>query len=233
VKNDTPRVVIADDHDLFRQILQLTLEEVGMEVICMAATGRQAVQAVVEHKPDVVLLDIVMPEMDGLAALSIIKYLAPEMPVIIVTAVLDPLYMARAGELGAEGYYSKGVKAGELVSGIQAILVGEKPRIASKKAKDPEPPSMPSFAFPEEEPPTLEGQDLTEQEGLILSLIAMGLDNQTIMDKLHISKNTIKTHMRNIYSKLGVSDRTQAAIWALQHGYGVTVSHNIGADLSI
>jgi len=231
-KKATARVVIADDHNLFRQIIQLTLEQAGMEVVGIAATGRQAIDAVVEHKPDLVLLDVVMPEMDGLAALSVIKYMSPELPVIIVTAVVDPLYMARAGELGAEGYYSKGVKADELVSGIQAILAGERPRIASKQAKDPEPPSMPGFAFPKEEPPTPEGQDLTDQEGLILSLIAMGLDNQAIIDKLHISKNTIKTHMRNIFSKLGVSDRTQAAIWALQHGYSVTAPHDIEATLS-
>jgi len=222
-KRMTPRVVIADDHDLFRQILQLTLEQAGMEVVGIAATGRQAIDAVVEHKPDLTFLDVVMPEMDGLAALSVIRYLVPEMPIIIITAVVDPLYMARAGELGAAGYYSKGVNADELISGIQAILAGEKQQIASKKVKDPASPAMPGFVFPKEAPQTLETQDLTDQEGLILSLIAMGLDNHTIMDKLHISKNTIKTHMRNIFSKLGVSDRTQAAIWAVQNGYNVGV----------
>lgn len=228
----TSRVVIADDHDLFRQILQLTLEEAGMEVVGIAATGRQAIDAVMEHKPDLVILDIVMPEMDGLAALSVLKYLTPEIPVILITAAVDPLYLARAGELGAAGYYTKGVKSKELISGILAILRGERQKFTSQKTKDPLPPSMPGFVFSKEEPKPLEGEKLTEQEGLILSLIAMGLDNQSILDKLHISKNTLKTHTRNIFSKLHVSDRTQAAIWAIKNGYGVNLSQDIEANIS-
>jgi DNA-binding NarL/FixJ family response regulator len=227
----TPRVVIADDHDLFRQVLQLTLEEARMEVVGIAATGRQAIDAIVEHKPDIALLDIVMPEMDGLAALSVLKYMVPEIPVIIITAVVDPLYMARAGELGAVGYYSKGVKAHELISGIQSIMAGERQITSPEKVKDPAPPAMPGFVFPKEEPKNPDGEELTEQEGLILSLIAMGLDNQTILEKLHISKNTLKTHNRNLFSKLGVSDRTQAAIWAIKHGYGVNVPQEVDENV--
>jgi DNA-binding NarL/FixJ family response regulator len=222
-KNNTLRVVIADDHYLFQQILQLTLEQEGMEVVQVASTGRQAVDAVIKHKPDLVLLDILMPEMDGLAALSILKYMVPDIPIIIVSAVDDPLYIARAGELGASGYFSKGVKSEELISAIHSIASGEESEIFEKVA-EPKPPSLPGFAFPKEETQTPLGNELTEQESIILSLIAMGLDNQAIMDKLHISKNTLKTHTRNIFSKLGVSDRTQAAIWALQNGYGVLVS---------
>jgi len=151
-KKATARVVIADDHNLFRQIIQLTLEQAGMEVVGIAATGRQAIDAVVEHKPDLVLLDVVMPEMDGLAALSVIKYMSPELPVIIVTAVVDPLYMARAGELGAEGYYSKGVKADELVSGIQAILLERDPELHPSKPKTRNPPRCPASPFPKKSP---------------------------------------------------------------------------------
>jgi DNA-binding NarL/FixJ family response regulator len=217
-----PRVVIADDHDLFREILTLTLEGAGMDVVYAASTGREAVDAVNKHTPDLVLLDVVMPEMDGLAALSVIKFMFPEIPVIMITAMVDPLYFARAGELGAEGYYSKGVEANELVTAIQSILAGEKPQVTTMRTKEPAPPAMPGFAFPKEEPKPPITEELTEQEGLILSLIAMGFDNQHIMDKLHITKNTLKTHTRNIYSKLGVSDRTQAAIWALQHGYDIS-----------
>jgi DNA-binding NarL/FixJ family response regulator len=168
-----------------------------------------------------------MPEMDGLAALSVLKYLAPEIPVVLITAAVDPLYLARAGELGAAGYYTKGVKSKELISGILAILRGERTQITSQKTKDPLPPAMPGFVFPKEEPKPPEGEELTEQESLILSLIAMGLDNQSILDKLHISKNTLKTHTRNIFSKLNVSDRTQAAIWAIQNGYGVSISQTL------
>jgi DNA-binding NarL/FixJ family response regulator len=216
----TPRVVIADDHELFRQVLTLTLEEAGMEVVYAASNGRQAVEAVLECKPDAVLLDIVMPEMDGLAALAIIKYLTPETPVILITALAEPLYLARAGELGADGYFSKGVKREELVSTIRSVIAGESTGAALRHSGDPQPPSIPGFAFPKGESKPAKQHDLTDQESLILSLIAMGLDNQAIMDKLHISKNTLKTHTRNIFSKLDVSDRTQAAIWALQNGFG-------------
>jgi DNA-binding NarL/FixJ family response regulator len=122
------------------------------------------------------------------------------------------------------GYFSKGVESEELISALRAILAGEISKITPQRTKDPRPPAVPGFTFPKEAPQTLEAQDLTEQESIILSFVAMGLDNQSIMDKLHISKNTLKTHMRNIFSKLGVTDRTQAAIWALQHGYDVGLS---------
>jgi DNA-binding NarL/FixJ family response regulator len=220
-KLTTPSIVIADDHVLFRQVLTLTLEGAGMEVVHAASNGREAVDAVMEHQPDLVILDIVMPEMDGLAALAILRYIVPKIPVVVVTEIMDPLYLARAGELGAAGYYSKGVKTEELVSGMQAILAGERVHIQAKRTTDPQPPSMPGFTLPKEAPPTLESEDLTDQESLVISFVAMGLDNQSIMDKLYISRNTLKTHMRNIFSKLGVTDRTQAAIWALQHGYHV------------
>jgi len=206
---------------LLRQVIELTLEQAGMEIIQSVSTGRQAVDATIEHKPDLLLLDIAMPDMDGLAALSIVKYLAPVTKVIILSGLTDPLYLARAGELGAKGFFSKGVRPGELVEAIHAVMSGEESQMPTLKPKEPSPPSLPGFASPKEQLQPPQGIDLTEQESLILSLMAMGLDNESIMDKLHISKNTLKTHTRNIFSKLGVSDRTQAAIWALQHGYGV------------
>jgi len=213
--------LIADDHELFRQILTLSLEEAGMEVVATASTGRQAVDATLEHKPDCLLLDIAMPEMDGLAALSIIKYLSPNTPVLIVTALADPLYMARAGELGAEGFFSKGVSADELICTIRSLITGKKPGRTLTQTVEPPAPSIPGSHVPKEEALSALTHDLTNQENVVLSLVAMGLTNPAIEDKLHISKNTVKTHMRNIFSKLGVSDRTQAAVWALHNGYGV------------
>jgi len=220
-KEHKPRILIADDHDLFRQILTLSFEEAGMEVIATASTGRQAVDATLEHKPDCLLLDIAMPELDGLAALSIIKYLSPDTPVIIVTSLADPLYMARAGELGAEAFFSKGVSADELVSTIRSLLSGKMRSGSFIRTMDPPAPSVPGSHLRKEEPISSATHDLTNQESLILSLVAMGLTNPAIENKLHISKNTVKTHIRNIFSKLGVSHRTQAAVWALHNGYGV------------
>lgn len=217
----SPRILIADDHELFRQILTLTLEEAGMEVIGTAGTGRQAVDATLKHHPDCLLLDIAMPEMDGLAALAIIKYLSPETPVIMVTGLADPLYMARAGELGAEAFFSKNVTAEELVGTIRALTSGKRLSRSYLQRIEPPAPSMPGSQFRKQETFSTATHDLTDQESLILSLVAMGLTNPAIENKLHISKNTVKTHMRNIFSKLGVSDRTQAAVWALHNGYGV------------
>jgi DNA-binding NarL/FixJ family response regulator len=220
-QEQTPRVLIADDHELFRQILTLSLKEAGMEVVATASTGRQAVDATLKHKPDCLLLDIAMPEMDGLAALSIIKYLSPDTPVFIVTALADPLYMARAGELGAEGFFSKGVSADELISTIRTLITEKKASGTFIRTMEPPAPSIPGSYAPKEEALSPLTHDLTNQENVVLSLVAMGLTNPAIEDKLHISKNTVKTHMRNIFSKLGVSDRTQAAVWALHNGYGV------------
>jgi len=220
-KNSIPRIAIVDDHDLFRKIYEMTLESAGMEVCCMASNGNQAVKAIMEHKPDFILMDIAMPEMDGLAALSILKYMAPEIPILIISSMTDPLYMARAIELGAEGFFSKGVTPTELIAAIETILSGERLHTQPRQSDNPPAPSVPGFAFPKEKPNSPVEEDFTDQERLILSLISMGNNNRTIMEKLHISKNTLKTHSRNIYSKLDVTDRTQAAIWAVQNGYGV------------
>jgi DNA-binding NarL/FixJ family response regulator len=218
-KPSTPHVAIADDHELFRKIYSLTLESAGMDVCCTVSTGKQLVDTIQKHKHDILLLDIAMPEMDGLAALTILKYLAPEIPILVISYMTDPTYMDRALELGADGYLSKGVSPTELISVIEKLLSGERLHYETSKQIDPPAPSIPGMAFPKEEPKSPEVEFLTDQERLILSLIAMGNDNQSILDTLHISKNTLKTHTRNLFAKLGVNDRTQAAIWAFQNGY--------------
>jgi DNA-binding NarL/FixJ family response regulator len=220
-KSESIRILIADDHALFKQILGLTLEGAGMEIIATVSDGRRAVEATLEQKPDCVLLDIAMPEMDGLAALSIIKYLSPDTPVIILTGLADPLYMARAGELGAEAFFSKNAATEELIAAIQSLASGKRRALSGESARKFKASSNldthPSIE--RSAPPST--QNLTNQESLILTLVAMGLPNPAIMEKLHISNNTVKTHIHNIFTKLEVSDRTQAAIWALQNGYGV------------
>jgi two-component system nitrate/nitrite response regulator NarL len=112
------------------------------------------------------------------------------------------------------------VKPGELVDAIHALLSSKETLQEIGKSVDPTPSSIPGFTFAKEVPPTPECHDLTEQEKVILFLISQGLTNKSIENKLHISKNTLKTHIRNIFSKTGVSNRTQAGIWALQNGYG-------------
>ena len=222
-KNHPIRVLIADDHDIFKQILTLTLEEAGIEIVYAASNGREAVEATLEHRPDCVLLDIAMPQMDGLAALSVVKYLSPATPVIIVTALADPLYRARASELGVDAFFTKDFAAQDLIDAIRALNSGKRVPLSSEHNRDSQPPSLPGYHSPKEGNHSPTAHDLTDQESLILSLVAMGLSNPAIMDKLHISKNTVKTHIRNIFSKLGVSDRTQAAVWAFHNGFGILV----------
>jgi DNA-binding NarL/FixJ family response regulator len=215
-----PRILIADDHALFRQILTLSLEDAGMEVIATAGTGRQAVERTLEHNPDCLLLDVALPEMDGLAALSVIKYVSPNTPVLIMTALSDPVYMARAKELGAEGFFTKSITAADLIASIKRLYSRQGQPGVFVRTSEPPPPSIPDPEYANELLQPTMAKDLTEQENIVLSLVAMGLTNPAIQTKLNISKNTVKTHMRNIFSKLGVTDRTQAAIWALHNGYG-------------
>jgi DNA-binding NarL/FixJ family response regulator len=215
-----PRIAIAEDHELFRKIYEVTLEAAGMEICCMATSGDHALKILKDLKPDLFIMDIAMPGMDGLAALSVLKFMHPELPVLVISNMSDPAYRSRALELGADGFLSKAVSPTELISVIRSILAGEKIPSDSNDVAEPTPPSVPGFAFPKEQPGNPIEEDFTDQERLILSLIAMGNDNQTIIEKLHISKNTLKTHSRNIFSKLGVKDRTQAAIWAVKNGYG-------------
>jgi DNA-binding NarL/FixJ family response regulator len=220
--NHAPRVAIAEDHALFQKIYEITFESAGMEVVCMASNGDRAIKEILQHQPDIVIMDIAMPEMDGLAALSVLKYMAPEVPVLVISHMTDSTYATRALELGAAGFLSKGVSSTELILSIQTIIAGKSLPIVVNEMPEPAAPSVPGFTFPRESLSDPLEEAFTDQERLILSLIAVGKTNQSILESLHISKNTLKTHTRNIYSKIGVKDRTQAAIWGVQHGYGVT-----------
>ncbi len=218
-KQSTPTIVIADDHQIYRRGLALFLEHEGMRVIASAASGNQAVEATIKHRPDILILDIAMPDLDGLAVLAVVKYTVPETRVIILTALEDRLYLSRASELGAYGFFSKGVENDYLIETIRGIASSNGPSIFTKTIPNPSAPKELSLLFPKEKDKSSIGQSLTDKETLILSLISMGIDNHGIVEKLSITNNTLKTHTRKIYSKLGVSDRSQAAIWALRNGF--------------
>jgi DNA-binding NarL/FixJ family response regulator len=190
-----------------------------MRVIASAASGNQAVEATIKHRPDILILDIAMPDLDGLAVLAVVKYTVPETRVIILTALEDRLYLSRASELGADGFFSKGVENDYLIETIRGIASSNGPSIFTKTIPTPTAPKELSLLFPKEKDKSSIGQSLTDKETLILSLISMGIDNHGIVEKLSITNNTLKTHTRKIYSKLGVSDRSQAAIWALRNGF--------------
>jgi len=216
---DTPTIVIADDHEIYRRGLKAFLEHEGMGVIASAATGSQAVDATIKYRPDILILDIAMLDLDGLAVLSIVKFLVPETRVIILTALDDRSYVSRARELGADGYFSKGVENDYLVQTIRGIERGKGPSIFTKTIPTPTVPKEFNIPSPGNKQKSSNGHTLTKKETLILSLVSMGIDNGEIAERVSITHNTLKTHLRKIYSKLSVSDRSQAVIWALRNGF--------------
>ncbi len=210
------RVLIADDHGVVREGLRSLLSRAGLEVVGSAATGREAVDLAQRLRPDVVLLDIRMPDMDGLQALIAIKESLPTTSVIILTTYTNLEYLARAVALGAAGYLSKEVDPDRIPPAVRAVVAGETiiDRSLLQAAL-----SIPLHLTGDKPQPAMApAHNLTEQEVRVLRLIAEGMSNDAIAEALSISRNTVKTHVRHIFEKLGVSDRTQAAIWAMRHG---------------
>jgi len=210
------RVLIVDDHRLILEGLQYVLEKEGMEVVGVATTGRQAMEMARTCEPDIVLLDIRMPDMDGIEALAAIKSSKSDAAVIILTSYKNPEYFYRAIALGAAGFLMKEGAPSQIAHAIRTVLAGESIidrqvlrdslkalSTTTKRTSSAEPLNIPS---------------LTEQEIRILTLIAEGLTNMDIAEVLTVSQNTVKTHVHNVFVKLGVSDRTQAAIWAIRRG---------------
>jgi DNA-binding NarL/FixJ family response regulator len=211
------RVLIADDHKLVSLGLRLVLERAGMEVVGEAATGRQAVEMAEQLEPDVVLMDVLMPEMDGLQALSAIRCAIPKASIIVITAYARPDFLSRAVAMGAAGYITKDEDPSRVPMAVRAVVNGEaivNRDLLMMALKELSETTKAPSAVPDREPPSL-----TPQQMRVLGLLAEGLDNDTIAQTLSVSKNTVKTHVRDIFQKLGVTDRTQAAVWALRHGF--------------
>jgi DNA-binding NarL/FixJ family response regulator len=201
------RLIIADDHPVVRTGLQGMLAgQPDLEVAGEATTGREAVDLVGKLHPDVVLMDLRMPEMDGVAAISEIKALQPGVQVLVLTTYDTDADILRAVEAGATGYLLKDAPREELFRGIRAAAQGEAvlaPGVAARL--------MDRMRAPAEEA-------LTAREIEVLSLVAQGASNKEIARHLHISEATVKTHLVHIYGKLGVADRTAAVTTALQRG---------------
>ncbi|MCJ7795650.1 MAG: response regulator transcription factor [Thermoleophilia bacterium] len=210
------RVVVADDHPLIVEGLKLVLGKKGIQVVGEAATGRQAVEQTLALEPDVLLLDIRMPDMDGLEALASIKSARPRTSVLVLTSFGSPEYLARAVTLGAAGFLSKSSEPEKIHQAVRAIAAGE--TIVERELLQSALRALIKSTRASADGADAEIPDLTPQEIRILTLVAQGTDNTGIAELLCLSRNTIKSHVHNIFTKLGVSDRTQAAVWAMRHG---------------
>jgi DNA-binding NarL/FixJ family response regulator len=201
------RILIADDHSLVRAGLAQLLSDVDdFQVVGTAADGRDAVALATETGPDVVLMDLSMPGLDGVAAIRQIVARDPESRVVVLTSFSDVGRIFEALDAGAIGYLLKDSQADELVLGIRAAARGESP-LAPKAARE-------VIARRRSSP----ADQLTERELEVLVLLARGNPNKVIARRLAISEKTVKNHITSIFQALGVSDRTQAALWAQRHG---------------
>ena len=209
------RVIIADDHTLFREGLTALLNSVPeIEVIGTVEDGQQAIEAAAKLQPDVILMDLQMPKVNGIEATRQIIQTSPHIGVIVVTMFEDDDSVFAAMRAGARGYILKGADQNEMIRAIQSVARGEAlfgPSIATRL--------MNYFKTPVQSPPQA-FPELTEREREILELIAQGLSNSEIASSLSISLKTVRNHVSNIFNKMQVSDRVQAAIQAREAGMG-------------
>lgn len=202
------RVLIVDDHQVVRQGLKLFLSgEADLEIVGEAGNGAEALQALADRPVDVVLMDLLMPEMDGVAATREVRRLFPDVDVIALTSVLEDRLIHQAIEAGASGYLLKDTGASELAECIRAVVRGEvrlHPEAAKRLATEVRTPEM--------------REALTPREVQTLRLIAQGASNKQIAKELDISELTVKVHVSNLLSKVDLKSRLQAAIFAHREG---------------
>ena len=202
------RVVIADDHGVVRGgLAQLlgTLDDV--ELVGAAANGTEAVAVCGEQHPDVVLMDLEMPEMDGIEATRRIKEAQPEVAVVILTSFSDRERILRALDAGAAGYLLKDAESDELARSIRAAARGDAP-LDPKAARELLSARAPGSPL----------DSLSPREREVLVMVAEGLPNKVIARRLSISEKTVKAHLTSVFRQIGVTDRTQAALWAQRNG---------------
>lgn len=205
------RLLIADDHEVGRHGLTSLLADTDIQVVGEATNGEEVLVRARELKPDIVLLDIRMGETDGLKALEQFRQEQPKLPILVLSMYDNPTYTARAVALGANGYLLKGCSRDELIEAIRIVAAGhdmwtrdELRRVSGALAT-----------------PRLQGDievPLTRREAEVLAMVSQGLTNKEIAKALFISPETVKEHVQRILKKIGVADRTQAAVWAVRKG---------------
>jgi len=219
---DTIRVLIVDDHAVVREGLRTFLElQEGIEVVGEAGDGVQALEQAGALEPDVILMDLVMPRLDGVSAMRRLRERAPRSRVIVLTSFLDDDRLMPALQAGAAGYLLKDVEPAELARAVRAVRAAGSeqamidPTVAARLLRtlsEPGPSIRPgdAGAYP--------GSSLTRREHEVLELIAVGASNKRIAFELGIAEKTVKTHVGHLLAKLGVSDRTQVALLAVRRG---------------
>ncbi len=205
------KLLIADDHEVVRCGLRSLMAGTEIEIVGEAATGEQAIQLALELRPDVVLLDIRMPGGDGLNVLGRLKLDVPQIAVLILSTYDNPTYVARAVALGAAGYVLKGIDRDGLLDAVRKAAAGESAWTRDELRRVTGALATPRLNADVEVP-------LTQRESEVLRQLALGLTNKEIAQSLHISYETVKEHVQHILRKVGVSDRTQAAVWAVRKG---------------
>jgi NarL family two-component system response regulator LiaR len=202
------RVLIADDHGVVRQGLRMYLAlDPEIEVVGEACNGLQALSLARDLKPDVVLMDLLMPEMDGIEATARIRTDLPDIEVMALTSVLEDSSVVGAVRAGAIGYLLKDTEADELIRAIKSAAAGQvqlSPKAAARLIREVRMPDHP--------------EELTAREIDVLRLLAQGCANKEIAHRLNIGEKTVKTHVSNILDKLNVASRTQAALYAVHAG---------------
>jgi two-component system, NarL family, response regulator LiaR len=218
----TLRVLITDDHKVVRRGLRGFLElDPALEVVGEASNGQEAVDLARRLDPDVVLMDLLMPVMDGIEATGEIRRWMPEVEVVALTSVLEDAAVTGAIKAGAIGYLLKTTEADELCEAIKAAAAGQvrlAPEAAERLMREVRAPASPDALT----------EPLTERETDVLKLIARGRANKQIARELFVAMSTVKTHVNNLYRKLGVSSRTQAALYAAR--VGLVPTEEIGEE---
>lgn len=204
----TTRVVVVDDQRLIREgIASLLGLQDGVEVVGTAGDGREAVEVALRTGPDVVLMDVRMPVMDGVEAVAVLRAELPACRVVMLTTFDDQDYVVRAMQAGAAGYLLKDLPSRELAAAVRLAHAGVLPL-------DPAVAARLTAAVPQRRPAV----PLSARETDILALVAQGMTNREIGRRLHLSEGTVKNHLSRLLERLGLRDRTQAAVYARDHG---------------
>lgn len=205
------KVIVADNQEVVRKGLASLLAGEDIDIVAEAATGNEAVAKTKKHKPDVILMDVLMPDTDGLDAMEKIRKSSPKTKVIMMSAYDNPSYVARAAALGAEDFLPKGVAGKAYAAAIRRAVRGE-------AAPADSPLNVAKAKLQVRPDPKADDVPLTRREYQVLLHLAYGLSNREIGYSLHISVETVKEHVQNILRKFDVTDRTAAAVWAVKRG---------------